>query len=148
MRYDVGMTTTNTSTTETAPTFYPALRYRDARAAITWLCHVFGFKERAVYGDAESVHHAELTFGNGIVMLGSSRPDACGRSPAELEGAVTGSIYAAVAEIDAHYRHAKEAGATIVREIQDTDYGSREYSARDPEGHLWSFGTYRPAVET
>jgi uncharacterized glyoxalase superfamily protein PhnB len=137
---------TNT-TTENAPTFYPALRYRDARAAIAWLCKTFGFTEHAVYGEGDVIHHAELAFGNGIVMLGSSRPDAYGRSPAELDGAVTGSIYAAVAEIDAHYQRAKDAGATIVREIQDTDYGSREYSARDPEGHVWSFGTYRPAVE-
>jgi uncharacterized glyoxalase superfamily protein PhnB len=133
-----------TDTATAAPTFYPALRYRDARAAIAWLCKAFGFEEHVVYGDGDDVHHAELSFGTGIVMLGSSRPDAYGRSPAELDGAVSGSIYAYVAEIDAHYERAKAAGATIVREIQDTDYGSREYSARDLEGHVWSFGTYHP----
>lgn len=135
-----------TDTKTAAPTFYPALRYRDARAAIAWLCKAFGFEEHVVYGEGDDVHHAELSFGTGIVMLGSSRPDTYGRSPAELGGAVSGSIYAYVAEIDAHHERAKAAGATIVREIQDTDYGSREYSARDLEGHVWSFGTYRPSV--
>jgi uncharacterized glyoxalase superfamily protein PhnB len=134
------------STTETAPTFYPGLRYRDARAAIAWLCKAFGFAEQAVYGEGDVVHHAQLTFGNGIVMLGSSRPDSYGRSPAELGGAVSSTVYVYVAEIDAHCQRAKQAGAEIVRELQDTDYGSREYSARDPEGHVWSFGTYHPAV--
>jgi uncharacterized glyoxalase superfamily protein PhnB len=137
-----------TNTATTAPTFYPALRYRDARAAIAWLCTAFDFEEHVVYGEGDDVHHAELSFGNGLIMLGSSRPnDAYGCSPAELDGKVTGSVYVFVADVNAHYERAVENGATIVRELSDTDYGSREYSARDPEGHIWSFGSYHPAAD-
>jgi uncharacterized glyoxalase superfamily protein PhnB len=134
------------ATTQNAPTFYPALRYRDARAAIAWLCKAFGFREQAVYGEGDVVHHAQLTFGNGVLMLGTSRPDAYGRSPAEVDGTVTASIYVYVADVDAHCRRAEEAGATITRGPEDMDYGSREYSAKDLEGHVWSFGTYHPAA--
>ncbi|MBV9409710.1 MAG: VOC family protein [Candidatus Eremiobacteraeota bacterium] len=132
---------------DTAPTFYPCLRYRDARAAIAWLGRAFGLRERVVYGEGDMVHHAELALGNGIVMLGSAREDALGTAtPAETGGKVTGLIYVYVAEIDAHHDRAVAAGATIVRPPQDTDYGSREYGARDLEGNYWSFGTYHPAA--
>jgi uncharacterized glyoxalase superfamily protein PhnB len=79
------------------------------------------------------IHHAEISLGPGIVMLGQGDPASHG-------------VYVAVGDADAHYERAKAAGAEIVREIEETDYGSREYTARDPEGHVWSFGTYRPAV--
>ena len=132
---------------DTAPTFYPFFRYRDARAAIAWLGRAFGLRERVVYGEGDVVHHAELKLGNGIVMLGSAREDALGTAtPAEVGGKVTGGVYVYVAEIDAHHDAAVAAGATIVRPLQDTDYGSREYAAQDLEGNLWSFGTYRPAA--
>jgi uncharacterized glyoxalase superfamily protein PhnB len=128
-------------------TFYPAIRYVDARAAIAWLVATFGFEEQVCYGDDDgSVAHAQLRFHNGIVMLGSVRVDTYPIKPPAAGGGLTGSVYVAVPadEIDAHYARTQAAGARIHGEISDTDYGSREYSAFDLEGFLWSFGTYRP----
>jgi uncharacterized glyoxalase superfamily protein PhnB len=120
------------------PTVFPSFRYDDAPAAIDFLVRAFGAERHAVYsGDDGSVHHAELRFGNGIVMLGSSRPDAPASS-GEL------GIYVAVDDVDAHHERAVAAGAEIVRELGDTEYGSREYGARDSEGNSWWFGTYQP----
>ena len=128
-------------------TFYPAMRYADAGAAIAWLVNTFGFEENVCYpADDGSVAHAQLTFHGGLIMLGSARDDGCPIKPPAQLGGLTGSVYVAVpaAEIDAHYARTKAAGARIHMEIHDTDYGSRDYSAFDPEGYLWSFGTYRP----
>lgn len=127
------------------PTLYPFLRYRDARAAVRWLCDAFGFEEQGVFpGPHDTVAHAELRLGNGVVMLGSAKEDALGlMTPREL-GAVTGGVYAYVEDVDAHYRRAVQAGAEFVNELREMDYGSREYTCRDPEGNLWSFGTYLP----
>jgi uncharacterized glyoxalase superfamily protein PhnB len=124
---------------------FPFLRYRDASAAVRWLCEAFGFEEKAVFaGPDGTVAHAELGTGGGVVMLGSAREDALGmRTPREL-GAVTGGIYVRVEDPDAHHRRAAAAGAEVVLELRDMEYGSREYTCRDPEGNLWSFGTYRP----
>lgn len=138
--------------TGTAPhspsTIMPALRYRDAPAAIEWLCTVFGFARRAVYpGPDNTVGHAELALGGGMIMLGSYKDDAYGRgfkAPGELGGFETRSAYVIVADADAVYGRAKAAGGTIVRELQKTDYGSREFTVKDPEGHSWSVGTYDP----
>jgi uncharacterized glyoxalase superfamily protein PhnB len=135
------------TTTTSIQTFYPTMRYADARAAIAWLVATFGFEENVCYSaDDGSVAHAQLCFHGGMIMLGSARDDEYPVKPPAMRGGLTGSIYVAVpaSEIDAHYAHTKAAGATISRDIQDTDYGSREYSAFDPEGFLWSFGTYRP----
>ncbi len=111
---------------------FPAIRFADSDAALEWLGEAFGFETRAAYRDDRGViHHAELSLGPGTIMLGTGDPSAHG-------------IYIAVEDVDAHYRKAKAAGAEITRELEDTPYGSREYSARDPEGHGWSFGTYRP----
>jgi len=122
---------------EQTPNIYPFLRFADADAALEWLGRAFGFEEHAVYRGGEDgkgpIHHAQISLGPGIVMLGQGDPGEHG-------------IYVAVDDADAHYERAKAAGAEIVREIEDTDYGSREYTARDPEGNVWSFGTYRPAV--
>ncbi len=116
------------------PNVYPFTRYADANGAIEWLSRVFGFEERVTYrGDEGEVHHAEMHLGPGIFMFGEGDPSEQG-------------VYVAVDDVDAHYARAKEAGAEIVREIEDTPYDSREYTARDLEGHLWSFGTYRPEV--
>jgi uncharacterized glyoxalase superfamily protein PhnB len=140
----------------TAPNIYPALGYRDARAAIKWLCEAFGFEERTVHPgeDDREVAHAELSLGAGIVMLGSQSegaPSAGEVTPDPVDGEVDFSrvpftIYVAVEDPDAHCERAKVAGAEIVRELNDTDYGSREYSALDLEGNVWSFGTYHPAA--
>jgi len=128
-------------------TIMPALRYKDAPAAIDWLCQVFGFARHAVYaGPDGSIAHAELTLDGGMIMLGSHKDDEYGRnfkSPAAL-GAETRSAYIVVADADAIYARAQAAGATVVRPLQNTDYGSREFAVKDPEGHSWSVGTYDP----
>jgi uncharacterized glyoxalase superfamily protein PhnB len=117
----------------------PTLRYKDAMAAIDFLERAFGLERKAVYeNDDGTVGHAELTSGRGMVMLGSS-----GVGDAQFETSHS-SIYVIVPDPDALYDRARAAGAEISRELQDTDYGSREFSAHDPEGNVWSFGTYDP----
>jgi uncharacterized glyoxalase superfamily protein PhnB len=126
----------------------PTLRYRDAHAAIDWLCNVLGFARHAVYpGPNNSVGHAELTLDGGMIMLGSEKDDEYGKgfkSPAELGNVETRSSYVIVKDAEVVYARVQAAGAQIVRPIQNTDYGSREFSVRDPEGHSWSVGTYDP----
>jgi uncharacterized glyoxalase superfamily protein PhnB len=123
---------------------YPVLRYKDAHAAIDFLCEAFGFERNAVYeGDDGLVDHAQLEYSGGMVMLSTER-DNDDRGYGKHAG--QGWIYVAVDDPDAHYAQAKAAGATIFRELEDQHYGSRDYSARDPEGNIWSFGTYNPAV--
>ena len=129
-------------------TIMPTLRYRDARAAIDWLCNVLGFTRHAVYdGPDNTVGHAELTLKGGMIMLGSRKNDEYGRgfkSPGELGGAETRSTYVVVTDADEVYTRAQAAGAPVVRPLQNTDYGSREFTIKDPEGHSWSVGTYNP----
>jgi uncharacterized glyoxalase superfamily protein PhnB len=127
-------------------TMFPALRYKDAKAAIAWLCDAFGFEQVAVYESNGYVEHAELAFGDSIVMLGSKREGTRIEilTPAEA-GGVTCTIYVAVLDADKHYDRAVAAGARVVYPLTDQDYGSRDYSCLDPEGNLWSFGTYAPA---
>jgi uncharacterized glyoxalase superfamily protein PhnB len=123
----------------------PCLRYRDAPAAIEWLEKAFGFEKHFIVPNPEGgIAHAELRLGNGFVMLGSARNDEFNWQPPQRGGQVTQSVYVVVEDVDAHRDRARAAGVEIVRDLQDTDYGSREYSARDLEGHLWHFGTYRP----
>jgi len=124
---------------DTLPTIFPALRYQDAPAALEWLAKAFGFKKLMAAPLPDSgIAHAEMSLGNGAIMFGSMRHD-----PGNPWSAAKQGIYVYVDDVDAHYARAKAAGAEIIRELQSTPYGSREYSARDPEGHLWSFGTYR-----
>jgi uncharacterized glyoxalase superfamily protein PhnB len=122
---------------------YPTLRYRDAHAAIDFLERAFGFERTAVHEDGGIVHHAELQLGNGGVMLGSAEraTDDSDQLQWEPGGA---SVYVIVDDPDARFARAEEAGAEIVRGLRDEDYGSRGFTARDPEGNLWSLGTYRP----
>ena len=133
---------------DTTSTIIPCLRYRDAPAAIDWLCKAFGFTRHAVYADGATVHHAQLSFGNGMVMLGSvDDTSEFGRrmvQPDELGLRETQCPCVIVADADAHYAQARAAGAVIVDDIRDQDYGGRGYSCRDPEGHLWWFGSYDP----
>lgn len=126
------------------PTMYTSLRYRDARKALQWLSDAFGLERGNVYPEEGSrVDHAEMFFGTGGIMFGSlGNPHDYGIEASDAHE--THGIYAAVDDIDAHYARARAAGAEIVRDLQETDYGSREYTARDFEGHLWSFGTYLP----
>lgn len=139
-------------TRELKSTIMPTMRYRDANAAIDWLCRVFGFEKKAVYpGPDNTIAHAELTLGGGMIMLGSQKNDEYGRgfkTPQEVGGVETRSAYIVVADADAVHARAVAAGGTIVRALQNTDYGSREFSVKDPEGYSWSVGTYDPwAVE-
>ena len=133
---------------DTTSTIIPCLRYRDALAAIDWLCQAFGFEKQAVYADGDTVHHAQLTFGNGMIMLGSAdNTSEWGRQiaqPAEIGNRETQSPCVIVRDADAHYAQATAAGAEIVMDISDQDYGGRGYSCRDIEGHLWWFGSYDP----
>jgi uncharacterized glyoxalase superfamily protein PhnB len=126
----------------------PGFRYRNAPAAIEWLCSAFGFTKHAVYpGPNHTISHAQLTFGNGMIMLGSVRDGHAGgemKHPDEISGASTLSVYVVVRDAEAHYARAKAAGATIIREVRDEDYGGRGYACRDLESYPWSFGTYNP----
>ncbi|WP_327141893.1 VOC family protein [Nocardia sp. NBC_01327] len=135
--------TDTTSSVKTATVVWPTLVYRDARAAITFLEQAFGFETTASYGEGDVVDHAELAWpGGGAVMLGSVRENmalAC-----QPPGA--GSVYIALDDPDTVYARAKAAGAEITKELTDeTDYESRGFTCRDPEGVYWSFGTYRGA---
>ncbi|MBM2712030.1 VOC family protein [Mesorhizobium caraganae] len=132
-------------TTE-APRLYPALRYKNAGKMIDWLGEAFGFEVRARYGEGDIVHHAELTFGSSMIMLGTARSDDYGKMVGEPGSGGGKSIYVAVDDADAAHARAKKAGATIIQELTDRDYGSREFICRDPEGNVWSFGTYWPKV--
>jgi uncharacterized glyoxalase superfamily protein PhnB len=132
----------------TKSTFVPCLRYRDAPAAIEWLCRAFGFEKHLVVpGPNGTVAHAQLSFGNGMIMLGSVVDSEFGqlmKQPDEIGGAETQTPYVIVSDADAVYSSAKAAGAKIVIDIKDEDYGGRGFSCRDPEGHLWNIGTYDP----
>lgn len=123
------------------PQVWPTLRARDARALIAFLVETFGFEETVVYGDGERVDHAQLSWplGGGI-MLGSHRDDP--DDPWALSPGTFGA-YVVTDDPDALHQRAVAAGAEITRKPFDTDYGSRDFAVRDPEGNLWSFGTYR-----
>ncbi len=130
----------------------PCLRYRDAAAAIDWLCSAFGFEKQVAYPNPDgSIAHAQLTLDGGMVMLGSvgKVPTEWGkliRQPDELGGVETQSAYVCVHDADTVYARAKAAGAAIVIDIKDEDYGGRGFSCRDPEGHLWSIERLQPLV--
>lgn len=127
-----------------APRIYPTFRYRDAPAMIDWLCKAFGFEVNAKYMDGDKVGHAQLSLGSSMIMLGSVRDDDYGRivgGPARDGGK---STYIAVSDADDAFARAKKAGARVIEEPTDRDYGSREFMCADPEGNVWSFGTYWP----
>jgi uncharacterized glyoxalase superfamily protein PhnB len=116
----------------------PTLRYKDAKAAIEFLERAFGFERHSVMENDGVIGHAELRRGDDVVMLGTA-----GHGDARYD---TGKsvVYVVIADPDAHHDQAKAAGAEIVMELTDQDYGSREYAAEDPEGNVWCFGTYNP----
>jgi uncharacterized glyoxalase superfamily protein PhnB len=128
-------------------TMYPIIGYRDLGAAIDWLCRVFSFEAREVIQNEDGSYvHVELRLGDGVFMPSSARqggdPDNPWNQPLGTQG-----IYVALDGVDAHYARAVAEGADVPRPLADTDYGSREYTAKDLEGNLWSFGTYRPGKE-
>ncbi|MGH8590001.1 MAG: VOC family protein [Gammaproteobacteria bacterium] len=135
---------------DTRATIIPCLRYRDAPKAIEWLCRTFGFEKQLVVPNADgTIAHAQLRFGNGMIMLGSvleveTEFGLLIKQPDETGGFETQSAYVVVSDADEIYTRAKAAGAEIVVEIKDEDYGGRGFSCRDLEGHLWNIGTYDP----
>ncbi len=132
-------------------TIIPCLRYRDAHAAIDWLCKAFGFRKQAVYDDDQGgVAHAQLVHGHGMLMLGSVRDNDFGHhllQPDETNGRETQCPCVIVKDCKAHYEQAKAAGARIIDDYAEKDYGGAGYSCRDLEGHLWWFGSYDPWAE-
>lgn len=131
---------------EPPPQVWPTLRATDARALIRFLVDVVGFEETVVYADGNIVHHAQLSWPlGGGVMLGSTRPDEGDRWPIK---AGTFGAYVVVDDPDALLASIRSAGAEITDDLFDTDYGSREFAIRDPEGNRWSFGTYRGEPRT
>ena len=126
-------------------TIFPAVRYRDADTALSWLKAAFGAEEKSVYRDDRGhIQHAEIRLGTAVVMFGQYGDDGFlgGSAPDPRAGTI--SLYIAVADPDRHHERAVAADAEVVRGLTDTSYGSREFSVRDPEGNLWSFGTYNP----
>jgi uncharacterized glyoxalase superfamily protein PhnB len=121
------------------PSVYPTLSYADAPAAIEFLMRAFGLVHEMRFDNPDgTVAHAELSWGNGIVMLNSRK-----NPPSEFQPGRS-AVYLAVDNTDAHHARAVAEGAEIIMPPTDMDYGSREYAARDHEGNVWSFGTYRP----
>jgi uncharacterized glyoxalase superfamily protein PhnB len=129
-------------------TIIPTLRYRDAPAAIEWLCGVFGFQEHIVVpNDDGTIAHAQLRLGTGMVMLSSAVDTEFGhliKQPDQVDGTETQSPYIVVADADGIYERVIAEGGRIVIDIKDEDYGGRGFSCLDPEGHLWNIGTYNP----
>ena len=129
----------------------PNLRYADAPRAIDFLCAAFGFEPRSVYADEKSpqiIQHAQLLWQDRMVMISSATDTEHARAAkmktaAEAGGATVG-LYLIVENVDTHAKRAREAGAEIFDGPSDKDYGGRGYSARDPEGNVWSFGSYDP----
>lgn len=130
-------------TATTLPTVWPCLSYRDAPAALRFLVDAFGFTERAVYAEGDTVVHAELTWSApdgtvvGGVMLGSAADPGSGGAPLHRS-----AVHIVVDDPDALFARAVAAGATVARPLEDTDYGSRQFVVRDPEDNSWSFGTW------
>jgi uncharacterized glyoxalase superfamily protein PhnB len=124
----------------------PSLRYVDASGAIDFLCNAFGFERQAVYPDEKDptiIQHAQLLWHDRMIMLGSVPPPAAKPDlPPNAPGLA--GLYMIVADVDAHAAHARAAGAEITSEPEDKPYGGRGYGARDPEGNVWSFGSYDP----
>lgn len=126
----------------------PTIRYRNAAEAIEWLCDAFGFEKHLIVSDdSAEIAHAQLTLGTGMIMLGSAGDKPFDRLQAPLseeDSVVSQSPYVVISDVDAHHAKAVKAGARVVMEPEDQDYGGRHYSCRDPDGNLWNFGSYDP----
>jgi uncharacterized glyoxalase superfamily protein PhnB len=126
-------------------TVIPNLRYPDAPAAIEWLCDNFGFTKHAVYANPDgTIGHAELTLDGGMIMLSSRTDTPFSRFMQQPAGGETQSPYVIVPDADAVYAKAKGAGAEILIDLKSESYGGRGFTCRDPQGHIWSIGTYNP----
>jgi uncharacterized glyoxalase superfamily protein PhnB len=127
----------------------PCMRYRDAPTAIDWLCEAFGFECQLVVPDTrDGIAHAQLTLDGGMIMLGSvSNDNEYGKhlaQPDQIGGRETQTVYLHVQDADRVCERARTAGAIIMQEPSDTEFGSRGFMCRDPEGHIWNVGTYDP----
>jgi uncharacterized glyoxalase superfamily protein PhnB len=130
-------------------TVIPGLHYRNAKTMIDWLCDAFGFEKQVIYASPDGeVIHSQLTFGNGMIMVGSIKKGAplpnLEKQPDTIGGAEAQTICLVVADIDAVYASAKIAGAKMVAALEAKDYGGKAFSCSDPEGHVWHIGTYDP----
>ena len=132
----------------------PSVSYQNAKVAIKWLCKAFDFKEHAVYETEDgNIAHAQLTYKGSMIMLGSidsgSAYSKLIKHPSEIWGFVTQSPYIIIDdnEIEEHYNRAKSNGAEIILELKSEDYGGKNYTCKDLEGHIWNFGSYDPWVE-
>jgi uncharacterized glyoxalase superfamily protein PhnB len=135
------------------PAIIPCLRYEDAPAAIDFLCRAFGFEKHAVYpnaADPTRIDHAQLVRDGQMIMVSSVTDTEYARNApmttvAKARGN-TQTIYVVLEDVDGHAARARAEGANIFMQPADQDYGGRNYSARDPEGNVWSFGSYDPWV--
>jgi uncharacterized glyoxalase superfamily protein PhnB len=131
-----------------APNLMPLMRYRDLAEAMSWLEQAFDFEKQIAVTDSDGdVIYGQMTYRGGLLMLGAIRDtelDKLMRQPDEVGGAETQSCYLVVEDADAHYAQAREAGAEILLDIKSDGLGRRGYSCRDPQGHIWNFGTYNP----
>jgi uncharacterized glyoxalase superfamily protein PhnB len=136
------------SSTLPAPNLMPLMRYRDLATAMTWLEQAFEFEKQIAVSDSDGdVIYGQMSYRGGLMMMGAVRDtdlDKLMRQPDEVGGVETQSCYLVVDDADAHYARAQEAGADIVLDIKSDGLGRRGYSCRDPEGHIWNFGTYNP----
>lgn len=123
-------------------------RYRDAAAAVAWLCDVLGFEPHAVYRTAHgTIAHAQLVHGDGMIMLGSFNDTDSQKlmaQPSEVGGRETRHCYVLVPDADAVFQRLHDAGGEILLGLQDQPHGGRGFTCRDPEGHIWNVGTYNP----
>jgi uncharacterized glyoxalase superfamily protein PhnB len=130
-------------------TVIPGLRYRNAMEMIAWLCRALGFEKQAVYAGPDGVvMHAQLTFGNGMIMIGSVNSGTPAsklmKQPDEIGGAETQAAYLVVTDVDAIYASARNAGAMMVIDLEEKEHVGRAFSCADPEGHIWHIGTFDP----
>ena len=131
------------------PSIIPTIRYRDAIAAIDFLCNAFGFEERAVFADLEDpsvIHHAQLVRDGNMILVSSVVDSEFGKAlvTAEDAGGSTQTTYVVLDDVDGHADQAREAGAQIFMEPEEQDYGGRSYSVYDTEGNVWTFGSFDP----
>jgi uncharacterized glyoxalase superfamily protein PhnB len=135
---------------KTSVNVIPSIRYADAAKAIDWLCDAFAFeRELVVPGEAGSIAHAQLRYGNGMLMLGSGGGhegpfDQVVRPLESRNASRPSSLNHIVEDADDHWARARAAGAEIIMEPEDADYGGRGYTCGDLEGYIWTFGTYDP----
>lgn len=126
----------------------PTIRYKNVSTAIEWLCHAFGFKKHLIVtGTNGTITHAQLNFGNALIMLGAENNNDYNKfikTPKDLNGINTQAPYIIVDEIEKHYQRAISGGAKIILDLKNEDYGGQGYSCLDPEGYIWNFGSYDP----